>query len=392
MAQNHSNAQYEIIIYDNNGNRITSLAVADVSQFLRFGAVRSVGKVGALTIEFSGGKNQSSFFPLLERFGALRKDAIIEIWRTSNGFRSLLLDTVWYVRRVSRRMEPNGLQSVSVVAYDGLYLLQGRICINILEATQDTSVVYNFVPSAFMNELVRLNFQSSIGLWRQRNIPNFSVSAYSFNEPVVVSIDVGKANLLDALNVIASASAQQGYPLYFDVVCSGAQSMMFQVFANQRGKDRRNTIGDSPAVLIGTNSGAVRDLTVIADWTDELTAILPYSRNASGKEGFITNPYSVYSTPFSRRESIADAVNATTDELTSAAFAEIYQNRGSWNVSCTIQDTNDFSFGTDWGYGDRIYVNAFGAIVDSRIDSISVDVGEKQETIKIALNVTENII
>jgi len=67
-------------------------------------------------------------------------------------------------------------------------------------------------------------------------------------------------------------------------------------------------------------------------------------------------------------------------------------SRGTWNVSATLQDTSDFYYGRDWDFGDRIYLNAFGSILDTRINSLEVTVENKQESIRIALTVTEDML
>lgn len=391
---NYTNARYEIIICDSYGNRITNLATADTNQFISFNAVRSLGRRGALTIEFSGGDQQSAFFPLLERYGALRKDSIIEVWRITGKVRSLFLDTVWWVRQVTRRLTEQGIQSVSITAYDSMYLLESRLNINPYIAIQQSQLSLEGAPSFNMMYLVQQAFMP-LALYGDRSIPNFATPVFSYNEPYSISIDVAKANLLESLNLLSDTSIQHNAPMYFDVVCSSASSMTFQVFPDQRGLDRRIGIGNAPGVIIGSNTGIVREMTTIADWSDEITAVFPWGQNGSTTNGFVTSPtfpIGIVSTPYSRRESISDAGTGDNNQTLDTAYGMIQSKRGSWNISCTLQDTADFVFGVDWGYGDRLFVNAFGAITDCRIQSIGVAMANKKETIQLALNVTENIV
>lgn len=391
---NYTNARYEIIVCDSSGNRISLITTADTNQFVRFRAVRSIGQVGAISIEFSAGQQQSTFFSLLERYGALRKDTIIEVWRDSGRMRSLLLDTVWWVRQINRNITEDGVQSIRIVAYDSLYMLASRININPFIGIQDPTLTIRGTVSTLMSTLVNQAFLPTT-LYGDRSVPNFATPITSYNEPSVFSIDVSKMPLLDSLNLLSNIGVQQGAPMYFDVVCSSAASMIFTVFPDQRGNDRRIGNGTSPGVIIGSNTGIIRELTTIADWSDEVTAVFPWGQNGSTTNGFVVNPVfpsQVSSTPYARRETLSDAANGDNNQTLQIAYDALQSNRGSWNVSCTLQDTNDFVFGIDWGYGDRLYVNAFGTLVDSRINSIEIEMTDKMETIRLALNVTENIV
>jgi hypothetical protein len=391
---NYTNARYDIVICDSYGNRITSIATADTNQFVSFSAVRSLGRRGALTIEFSGGDQQSSFFPLLERFGALRKDSIIEVWRITGKVRSLLLDTVWWIRLVTRKISEQGIQSVSITAYDSIYLLESRININPNVAIQPAQYTLIGAPSFNMMYLVQQAFMPA-ALYGDRSVPNLATPVFSYNELYSIKIDVAKANLLETLNLLSDTSIQHNAPMYFDIVCSSASSMMFSIFPDQRGLDRRIGIGNAPGVIIGSNTGIVREMTTIADWTDEVTAVFPWGQNGSTINGFLTSPtfpIGIVSTPYSRREAISDAGTGDNNQTVDTAYGLIQSSRGSWNVSCTLQDTADFIFGVDWGYGDRMFVNAFGAITDCRIQGIAIAVSDKKEVIQLALNVTENIV
>ncbi|MFN9111031.1 MAG: hypothetical protein ACK5XN_13290, partial [Bacteroidota bacterium] len=58
-------------------------------------------------------------------------------------------------------------------------------------------------------------------------------------------------------------------------------------------------------------------------------------------------------------------------------------------VYATIQDSPGFLFGIDWGYGDFVTINAFGSIVDVRINAISITVTNKSEQIATQMQVSE---
>jgi hypothetical protein len=393
-----SNARYMLYLNDPNGNRISELNTADTNQFMRLKAVRTVNNVGAISITFTGGSQEPAFLPFLQRFGLLRKDCIIEVWRITSNIPSLLMNTVWYVRSVQQSLAANGVITIEVTAMDALYLLAGRLCMNTASLIQ-TQLLVSGAISQVMTTLVYQNTRSSALLGSGRRIPNLVVPIQSYNEPAAddVTIDVSKMNLLTALQALSDLSIQNGAPIYFDIECNSATSMMFNVYANQRGVDRRsfNTDGDGRSSIISTNSGIIREMNVTADWSEEITAVFPWGNNGSATVGFITDPInqiSPYTTPFAWREAVSDSSNNNNADAEYAAYSLLQASRGTWNVSATLQDTSDFYYGRDWDFGDRIYLNAFGSILDTRINSLEVTVENKQESIRIALTVTEDML
>lgn len=400
----YSNARYEVYICDSTGARVAPLNDADTNQFISMRIVRSLGVVGACTITFTGGAQQPSFLPLLERYGALKKDVILEIWRTSGRIRSLLLDTVWFVRTVTRSMNENGVITITIVAQDTLYLLSSRVCLDLysLHPGEQNQLVYTGTISEIMSQLVYENNALSYAAYN-RTIPNFRTDLVSFNDlldPAIspsgeISIDVTKRNLLEALQQLSNMSISYRIPIYFDVVASAADSFMFQLYPNQRGIDRRAIDGDGSAAIIGSTTGVIREITTTVDWTDEVTAIIPWGQNGSNTFGFVTDPIfpvTAFATPYSWREAVSDSSTNTSADAQQVAIGELNNRRGTWNISATLQETSDFLFGQNWSYGDRVYINAFGNIVDTRISAIEITVENKQEIIRIALSTTENVV
>lgn len=393
-----SNARYMLYLNDPNGNRITELNTADTNQFMRFRAVRTVNNIGALSITFTGGSQEPAFFPFLQRFGMLRKDSIIELWRITSNIPSLLMNTVWYVRSVTQSLAANGVITIEITALDSIYLLASRLCMNTGSLVQTQLLVSGGV-SQIMTELVNTNTKASALLGGNRRIQNLIVPIQSFNEPSdqQFTLDVSKMNLLTALQNLSDLSVMNGKPVYFDIECSSASSMMFNVYANQRGVDRRSfdTSGDGRSSIISTNSGIIRELVMTADWTDEITAVYPWGNNGSTSLRFVTDPIyqaSAYTTPYAWREAVSDSSNNNAEDAVYAAYSMLQSKRGTWNVSATLQDTSDFYYGRDWDFGDRIYLNAFGVVMDTRINSLEVTVENKQELVRIALTVTEEMI
>ncbi len=393
----YSNARYTLNLCDSFGNKISELNTADTNQFIEVKVVRTVSSVGAIKIVFSGGNQEPAFLPLLERFGLLRKDSIIELWRTTGSISSLFLNTIWFVRLIDKSVSEQGVVKIEITAFDTLYLLAGRLVLD-TTARQQNQLVYNTYISNLMCQLVYDNTQV-VSVWgNNRPIANLEVGFVSYAPADIrLQIDLSKANLLSALQQLSAISISNYVPFYFDIEATSANSMLFRVYPGQRGVDRRAVVGkgDGRSSVLSVSNGTIREMRMTADWSDEITAVLPWGNNGSAALGFIVDPeyqISAFATPQSWREAVSEGANNNVGDTVQAAYGMLQNSRGTWNISATIQDTGDFRYGRDWDYGDRINVNAFGAVLDTRINSIEVTLSSKSEDIRIALAVTEEMI
>ena len=318
------NAKYEIYVCDNQGNIVAPFNRVDFNLFLDMDITRAVGEVGACYIRLSGGTNSNSILSYMARYGMMRKDAILVIYRTVGTQRSLFLDTVWFVRSIDQYREATGSFVIKITAYDTNYLLASRLTSNQFGGNPQSAFT-KVTLSTIMYELVRDNMGVNAGL---RRMPLFSEgnSLPGWGRNIEYYAEKGQtfayANLLSALQELQQMSITPVdvndtiYPLYFDVLAVDTNSFVFMQYANQRGADRRFYVGNSKAIVLSDTMGHLRDVRFSADWLDEKTSVTAvYTNTPTGGKTTITTSVAndktrIVNSPFSLRETLFTAASA----------------------------------------------------------------------------------
>lgn len=395
------NAKYEIFVCDSLGNIIAPFNVVDFNLFIELSVTRAVGEIGACYIRLSGGSNSASVLTFMSRYGMLRKDTIIAIYRTVGNQRSLLLDTVWFVRSIEQFREATGSFVIKMTAYDTNYLLASRLT-SAQQGGSPQTAYTKITISQIMNDLVQRNIGQSASTRRLANFSGgrelsgygYKIEHYSKN-----GISFPYANLLTALQELSQMTQFPVdvndilYPVYFDTIATDTNQYVFSQFANQRGIDRRFVKGNNKATLLSDTSSQLQDIRLIVDWQDEKTVATGVYQTTSGTSTVITTSTvsdrtRIANSPFSYREVL---FQAKSDNVAGEAtnFLKEPINYPVYSVYATLQDSPGFLFGIDWGYGDFVTINAFGTTVDVRINGISITVSNKAEQISAQMQVSE---
>lgn len=401
----YPNSKYEIFVCDPYGNVVAPFNGVDFNLFVELSISRAVGEVGACYLRISGGSSSTNVLAIISRFGLLRKDSILVIYRTSGTKHAIFLDTVWFVRSIEQYREATGSFVVKITAYDGNYLLQSRLT----SKRKDSSVQYPFLndyPANIMYKIVRDNVGSGAG---QRQVFNFSEEpplnpyGYSINE---LSGDTNGyyafyKNVFDAvkelseMTMVPFSSDKPAMPVFFDVVSVSSTSFIFTLFPQQRGSDRRNLYSSANPTILSDTQGQLRNIRFVGDWNAERTVIYGVTQQVTNdvnnvNEYVVTDYQRTQNTPYSRRELL---FNPTSGSPNSEALRELKNpsNYPTFSAFATLQDSPSFMYGIDWNYGDYFTINVFGTNVDARINAISVTLTEKAEQIDVSLQVSEGI-
>lgn len=395
------NSRYEIYVADNLGNLVAPFNVVDFNLFLELSATRAVGEIGACYIRLSGGSDTLSVLTFMSRLGILKKDSMLIIYRTIGNQRKLLLDTVWFVRSIEQFREATGSFVIKITAYDTNYLLSSRLTSNQLGANP-LAAFTNITVAQAMLALVKDNMGTGAG---SRRMPNFiegqPISNYGYlvNHYNEEGLPFAYVNLLTALQELSRMTLvpmevnETLFPVYFDTVALDTNSYSFQLFANQRGADRRFVKGSQTAMIINDAMGQMQDVRFIADWQEERTAVVGVWQSFENNQQTITastviDKTRIANSPFSYREVLFTSPTAAV-EGEAQKFLRDPINYPTYSVYATLQDAPGFLFGVDWDYGDFVTLNVFGSLVDARINAISLTVTNKAEQIQTQLQVSE---
>lgn len=352
---------YSCYLCDSFGNRI-----ADASNFLALEYSRVTNAVSTLKLTLPGDFNTDYI---------ISPDGRIEVWRKLDSGREYLdTDTIWLIKKDTQKIESSGLTSIVVEADTPLCVLRepGRF-INYAAGTSQAS--YASLPADDqIKQVARENIGSSAVSTRDLS------SLISIDPNLGLGASVAKSfayrDCLKVMQEFANASTTAGTYVAFDMVCSSAQSIIFRTFTGQRGVDHRFPGGINP-VLISPELGNLGEVTYSQDYRDEVTYVL-----AGGKgEGTLRLIASVQDTirqglsPFGMREYFQDATQYDTSTgLAAEANAVLRSGRVKTIFQGRLIDMPDSQYGVDWAWGDYVTAQAFGQLIDCRIEAVSVSV------------------
>lgn len=401
----YPNARYEIFVCDNLGNIIAPFNTIDFNLFVELDILRKINDVGACYIRLSGGSNSVAVLSFMTRYNILKKDTIIAIYRTIGNVRSLLLDTVWFVREIEQYRQGTGSFVIKITAKDANYLLSSRIIKNASEGDTQSTI------SNLMSNFVAYNLGSKSG---SRQMTNFTESAGlgNYGYPISHYIDDDTQvsnfalafemyNLLETLRELSNTTLNPSevnetlYPVYFDTVATSTNSFVFQLFANQRGSDRRYVKNSAKGLILSDTLEQMRDIRLSMNWSDEITSV--YSRYKKSDGTVLEHTAIDYRRTANSSYSVREKYFATSAEtlggLQALINAELREEKNypTYSVYAYLQDIPSFLFGVDWNYGDYVTINAFGTQVDARINAINITLTNKSEQIEVKFDIAESI-
>lgn len=320
----------------------------------------------------------------------LAKDNRIEVWR-SIGDRPLKLegDTQFLIQTVVREVDANGAKVIKVTAYGLNDLLRRRV---VAAPSDSIGLGYKIdYADSMMDDVVWENLGPSADIvgvppGTGRVIPNFTTGGTLQLGPTI-EMDVSYKYVLDVLKDIANASFTKGVPLFFEVICTEPpQQLVFTVFVNQRGLDRRASTGNG--ITFSQANGSVGQYTVTEDWSNELNFVYAFGPG-EGDLQMVTVQQDVArskATIFSRKECVysnneADDLNA----LDAAAQAQLTQNRPRKLFNGTIINTPTALYGRDWAIGYWVTAEDEDDAFDCYVAAVQVSVDAGKEDVQAVL-------
>lgn len=356
-----SAVSYSVFLADPFGTRI-----ADASDFLALEYSRVVNSVSTLKLTLPGD------FPTQY---IINPDGRIEVWRKLKSGREYLdTDTIWLIKTVTQRIDESGLQSITIEADTPLSVLRepGRFVNYYADSAQST---YAAAPADNqIKQVARENIGSSATGTR-------NISAYISVDPnLSLGASVAKSfawrDCLKVMQEFANASTTAGTYVAFDIVADTPSDLTFRTFIQQRGTDHRFPGGINP-VLISPEMGNLGETQVVEDYRDEITYVLAggkgegSARLTASAQDLTRQGYS----PFGLREHFQNATQYdTTTGLAAEAEAILRSGRAKTIFQGRINETADTQYGVHWEWGDYVTVQAFGRLIDCRIEAVSVSV------------------
>lgn len=354
---------YSCYLDDRFGNRI-----ADASNFLLLEYSRVTNAVSTLKLTLPGNFNTDFI---------LNPDGRIEVWRKLDSGREYLdTNTIWLIKKVTQKIDASGLQLIIVEADTPLCLLRepGRFVFQYAGLSQTT---YAAAPA---DNQIKQVARESIGTAVTGNASR-NISTYVSIDPNLgLGANVAKSfawrEVLKVMQEFADSSTTAGTYVAFDIVADSAQSLTFRTFTQQRGVDHRFPNGINP-VLISPELGNLGEVTFSQDYRDEITVAIAGGKGENNNRltGSASDSARIGQSPFGWREYFKDATQYDTSTgLNAEADAVLRSGRVKTIFQGRLIDMPDSRYGVDWAWGDYVTAQAFGQLIDCRIDAVSVSV------------------
>lgn len=365
-------AEYDVQLYNAFGRNSRPL-----NDYTSLEFVRIVNNVGALTIVLPATSYTLDEFQI---------DGHIAIFRRPvGGAWALEGETIWFVRRITHTLSPNGEALIKLLAYDAIHLLQRAI---VAYAAGSAQADKAGAADDMMKAIVRENL-GDLATDTARDISNYlSVAPYLGLGPFIDKRFAWK-NVLQVLKEIADTSAQTSTTSYlaFDIVATTVETLQFRTYMNQRGKDRRYP--GSSYYPIGSEHGNLVNVERVYDYSNEWNFVYAGGQGEEEDRDIETasDDFAIAVSPLNRIEKFHNATQAeTTAQLQDEARRALWPGVRQITYSGDIESVDEY--GVKWGWGDFVTAD-FGGIYapDCRIESVKISVSGGIEKISTRLKV-----
>lgn len=317
----------------------------------------------------------------------VQRDSRLEVWRSPIAHAPMVLDTetIWLVRRVSRKMLDDGMRVLEIRAEPAIALLHRHIVAYRAGTAQAKKL--DMPADDIMKAVVRENFGSLAG--SERDISTYLTIDTDKSAGTIVSKSFAWQNVLSVLQELAETSSEAGIPLFFDVVVSASGQLTFKTFTHVRGTNRAagNTHGIG-AVIVSPETGTLLDVERATDWHDEATYVYAAGQGAQASRQIVEvgDDARSNSVPFGRIEALRDARHVSSSTaLTSEAHALLWQRRPEDIFAGRVVSNGIVQYGRDWQFGDRVSAAIDGEVIACRIVAIEVALVQGQTHITAEL-------
>lgn len=359
---------YTIKLLDPMGNLIYS-----IDNFLSFTYTRPLNDIGSLTVPL----------PYSFDVSLLRLDGRLCVYRDGR----LDTETVWLIRKVTKRLSSRGEKTIIVEAVSANELLKRRL---IAYASDTAYSEKTDQADDMMKQIVRENMGASATETSRSWASYLTVQADTSQGPSLTS-SFAWANVMDTLQDISQATITAGSSVYFDVVAPTQSTLEFRTYRDYRGIDHRFPGGTNP-VILSTERGNITEITRAYDWTNEVTYVYANGGGFGSERGTATasSAERIGNSVFNRREATANAQTGAGESLQQTANAGLRSGRPVRIFDATLVNVPGTEYGVHWGWGDLITAEYESESIDCSIDAIQISFAKGKETIKGVLRAMED--
>lgn len=307
-------------------------------------------------------------------------DGIIEVYRAYGnlGF-NLEGDTAWFIRKIYKGKDENGVEVIFVRAYSALELMARRI-VAYYAGTSYTEKVNPW--DTIIHEIVDQNFGpgssyigASYGVDSDRNLEPWLTVETDLAMGASYCVSIPWQNVLAALQEIVLGVRSQGEYATFDVVYLGNGLFEFRIYIGARGID--HSADSALPVVVSEDRFNLLQPSIDFDWEAESNFIFAAGQGEEIDRIVKTaqDDARIGISPFNRREYFRDARQSEVPEsIQSEAYTGLEENRPKRVFNGQIMQTEGCIYGVHWKWGDIVTAEYGGYSFDCHVDAITVTI------------------
>lgn len=376
-------SRYELWLCNDAGTRIADrYGHTMLERVQSFTATRIANDIGTFTAIVPSTFDQT----------LLKRDQIIQVWRAAQGA-SLKLFQLYFLRRWTLETK-KGKTSIELHGLDPNDLLRRRIVRAPPNSQQ--ALYYNNKPCDDAMKLVITRAQSDTS-FLGAPAPNYGTRAYPYltvegnasaaptlGERYDASYEyILQPNQRGVLSDMAEIAAEQGTPLFFDVVprivTGSGIEFIFRTRIGQPGQDLTHG-----SALFSQERGNLSDCSLTYDYTEEENYI--YAVKEDGK--YATSVHQDYDA-VAHDASIWNRCEGTVDRNIMWGAPYLRSKRGRVNFTGNIKDVAGMRLGVHWNFGDKVPARYGHFQFDTIVKAVTLGIDKRgKETIKARLEYT----
>jgi len=292
---------------------------------------------------------------------------VLELWREKNGTLALQNES-FYILQDWDLYNESGQHMVRLYALDGNVLLSQRIV-----ASEAGSARAEFEGKAddIMKKIVRNEMGANADTTRQ--IPGLTVQS-DVGQSIQTTKGCAWQSVLKTCQELANSATEKGTHTSFDVVRTGVNQFKFRTYVGQRGVDHTRTSGD--VRLVGENYGNLENAILSTIHSEEVNYVYAGGQGEGEARVIkeVSDPARISNGfPFNRKEYFRDSRHQEEEQgVEDDAYAALNEGKPKTIVTGKIIDTPGMQYGIDYGFGDRLSVEAFGQSIDCHVEQVAM--------------------
>lgn len=351
-------SNWEIWLDDPFGNRLLQLDRTE-----GFSLTRIVNNIGAFVLNLPWDFDSK----------LIKLDGLVEFWRSPEGGALKWVGT-GMVRR-HKFHDDNGKDVLTLGGVDAIDLLRRRI---VAYAADSTGSLQTDNADDIMKAIVKQNLGANAVAARNLTALGFTVDVDLHAAP---SITMGFSwkNVLEVLQNLANASAQNGVELFFDLIpvliTSTQIGFNFRTFTGQPGKNHTYPNGINP-VQFGKEWGNLGAAELEIDYGEEINYVYVGGDGEDEARTIVelSDPTRVGASPYNRCETFTDARNNSGSSLYSKGNNELIAGNPKRRFQGELLDTEQTRYGINWEFGDKVSATYLGNQFNGIIRGVSFSV------------------